>query len=125
MPSLSTTRAPAAPFPQGMRRPTFRYTLYSVDEQVRSFSYALDETGELKLVRDTGWDDEDALLETAEACLDVVWPGGAGDDVLNLSGEQHRDIEDGGTFDALLRGIALGLPARVVLGQLTETAVAA
>jgi len=125
MPSIAApTRTPIC-LPAGMPVPRFRYSVESADEQVRTFEYSIDGAGEVLEVDDSGWEDERDVLHTIAATLETVWPGRGFNDMLQLTGEQHRDIEDAGLFEELLRDIALGLPARVVLAQVTAAARAA
>lgn len=121
--------APALPYatllPVGVPLPTYRYALTSADEQVRTITYALLPSGEVCQQDDTGWDDEADLLHTLDATLEIAWPGASEHEVLHLSGDEHRDLEDRDLFDSLLRGIASGLPARTVLRQITAALDAA
>ncbi|OGU23766.1 MAG: hypothetical protein A2580_17945 [Hydrogenophilales bacterium RIFOXYD1_FULL_62_11] len=87
--------------------PTFRYSITTKDQCEKTVSYAIDQAGEVTEENDTGWTQEPDA-ETEFASLDIAWPEGRGDGVLELTGDQHRQLEDEGDFDQLLRWIAAG-----------------
>lgn len=106
------------PRPAGLR-PTFCYTIFA-DVCSREFHYAFASAELTSLVESAhAWMPEEPSLHTSHATLDVTWPGSPDVLTLPLTGSEHRQLEDEGTFDDLLIRIAGGEKPEQALAALT------
>lgn len=103
----------AAARPQGL--PTFLYTLHTADGCECTVNYAVSADGAVSEEERMPWDPDEPELHTTNATLDIAWPDGHGDVVIELSGDEHRDLEAYDRFDDVLRAIAAGTAPRAAV----------
>lgn len=109
----------AAVRPVGL--PTFRYTLQTADGCECTVNYAVSADGVVSEEERLPWDPDEPQEHTISATLDITWPEGRGDQVISLSGDEHRDLEAYGAFDDVLRAIAAGAEPRAAVDAVMAT----
>lgn len=81
--------------------PIVTYSLHTADDCVKRFTYGLGDDGRLVEIDPGEWAPGDPELEAVRADIEIHH---APDDLeqAELSGDQHRDLEDGGVLDDFL-----------------------
>lgn len=98
----------------------FDYTLRTADDCEGCFHYEL--LGDVITMAPPtpAWSPGEPELETVEATLEITYGPGGRVDLLELTGDQHRDLEDRGLFDDLLREIGAGRSPEEALTRTLE-----
>lgn len=91
-------RLPSGVDPVG---PIVAYSLHTADDCVKHLVYGLGDSGQLVEIADSGWGPTEPDLETIRADIEIHHARDD-QDQAELTGDQHRALEDGGLLGVFL-----------------------